>query len=138
MNIPVRDCNSEERDIVVALWTRCGLTRPWNDPAVDFDLALSSPSSTVLGGFADSVLVASLMVGFDGHRGWVYYLAVDEAHRGRGFGKRMMHSAEAWLREKRAPKLQFMVREGNDAALNFYAKLGFERQPVITLGRAID
>jgi ribosomal protein S18 acetylase RimI-like enzyme len=138
MKIEVRDLGSEERDLAVALWSRCELTRPWNNPAADFDLALTNPSSTVLGGFAGSALVASLMVGFDGHRGWVYYVAVDEAHRGRGFGKRMMHSAEAWLREKGAPKLQFMVREGNDAALDFYAKLGFERQPVITLGRAID
>ena len=138
MTLDVRHCTSDERDLATGLWTRCGLTRPWNDPAADFDLALSSASSTVLGGFIGPKLIASVMVGFDGHRGWVYYVAVDQADRGRGFGARMMQAAEMWLRDKGAPKLQFMVREENGSALKFYTKLGFERQSVINLGRRLD
>lgn len=134
----VRSCTPNDRELTVGLWERCGLTRPWNDPTADFDLAISNASSTVLAGFVDSSLIASAMVGFDGHRGWVYYVAVDPAHRKRGFGARMMQAAETWLRHKGAPKLQFMVREENEAALQFYAKLGFERQSVITLGRRLD
>jgi ribosomal protein S18 acetylase RimI-like enzyme len=134
----VRRCTSDDRDLAVGLWTRCGLTRPWNNPAADFDLALSSASSTMLGGFVDSTLIASAMVGFDGHRGWVYYVSVEPAYRGRGFGARMMRAAETWLRHMGAPKIQFMVREEITSAVQFYGKLGFERQSVITLGRRLD
>ena len=78
------------------------------------------------------------MVGYDGHRGWVYYLAVDLAHRRAGLGRRMMAAAEAWLRERGAPKIQLMVREDNEAAIGFYEAIGLERQPVVTLGRRLD
>ena len=80
-------------------------------------------------------LVASVMVGYDGHRGWVYYLAVAPERRRAGLGRTMMDAAEAWLRERGAPKLQLMVREDNEAAFGFYEALGLERQEVVTLGR---
>ena len=120
---------------LVALWEACGLTRPWNDPHADARLALEGPSSTILGSWDEGVLVGSIMVGFDGHRGWVYYLAVAPAHRRRGLGRALMAAAETWLRERGAPKIQLMVREGNDAALGFYEALGLERQGVVTLGK---
>ena len=75
------------------------------------------------------------MVGCDGHRGWVYYLAVAPERRRSGLGRTMMDAAEAWLRERGAPKIQLMVREDNEAALGFYEALGLERQKVVTLGR---
>lgn len=78
------------------------------------------------------------MVGFDGHRGWVYYLAVDPGVRRRGLGRDMMEAAERWLRDRGAPKMQLMVRETNAAALGFYERLGLERQAVITLGKRLD
>ncbi|WP_082472850.1 GNAT family acetyltransferase [Sphingomonas sp. Leaf357] len=124
---------------VIALWQACGLTRPWNDPAADFALALRSPGSTVLvvrdGGADDGAIVASVMVGFDGHRGWVYYLAVGPDSRRGGLGRALMAAAEEWLRGQGAPKIQLMVRDDNAAALDFYAALGLERQNVVTLGR---
>ncbi len=131
----VRDCELAEAELAIALWEDCGLTRPWNDTRVDFRQALESPASTVLGGFHDGLLIASVMVGFDGHRGWVYYLAVDPAHRRRGLGTQMMTGAETWLRQLGARKLQFMVRGENASSLRFYETLGFEQQAVITLGR---
>ena len=128
----------EEGAAVVALWRDCGLTRPWNDPEADFALALASGSSAVLVARAGERLAGSVMVGFDGHRGWVYYLAVSPAARRGGIGRALMAAAEDWLRARGCPKIQFMVREDNDAALGFYAALGMERQKVVTLGRFLE
>lgn len=124
---------------VIALWQACGLTRPWNDPAADFALALKGSTSTVLivrdGDDRTGAIVASVMVGFDGHRGWVYYLAVHPDARRGGLGRALMAAAEDWLRGQGAPKIQLMVRDDNSAALDFHAVLGLERQGVVTLGR---
>ena len=101
---------------VVALWERCGLTRPWNDPLTDIASARASPSSALLVSRSPvGQVTATVMVGFDGHRGWIYYLAVDPDARLRGCGRRMMAAAEDWLRAHRAPKIQLMVREENAA-----------------------
>jgi ribosomal protein S18 acetylase RimI-like enzyme len=119
---------------VVALWEASGLTRPWNDPHADFARALDGATSTILV-TGQGPLSGSVMVGFDGHRGWVYYLAVAPDHRRHGLGRTLMHAAEAWLRARGAPKIQLMVRDDNHAALGFYEALGLERQKVVTLGK---
>lgn len=124
--------------VVVDLWHRCGLTRPWNDPLLDIAFARGNPSSTVLLGRIAERIIASAMVGFDGHRGWIYYLSVDPDFQRQGLGRGMMEAAEKWLRERRAPKLQLMIRDGNVAATAFYEALGLERQPVITMGKRLD
>jgi ribosomal protein S18 acetylase RimI-like enzyme len=120
---------------LVALWEACGLTRPWNDPSRDARLAITGATSAILGLHDGDTLVASVMTGFDGHRGWVYYLAVAPDRRREGLGRLLMAAAEAWLRERGAPKLQLMVRTSNEEALGFYEALGLERQEVVTLGR---
>lgn len=120
---------------LVALWKACGLTRPWNDPERDARLAIEGQSSAILGLRDGDALIGSVMAGFDGHRGWVYYLAVAPERRREGLGRRLMDAAEAWLRERGAPKLQLMVRTSNAEALGFYEALGLERQEVATLGR---
>ena len=127
-----------DAEAAVALWQACGLTRPWNDPAGDFRSAVEGATSAILLLRDESGLAASAMVGFDGHRGWVYYLAVAPDRRREGLGGRMMAAAEAWLRDRGAPKIQLMVREDNHAALGFYESLGLERQKVVTLGRFLD
>ena len=119
----------------VALWHAAGLTRPWNDPAADFRMALAGPASTILLAADGDALAGSVMVGFDGHRGWVYYLAADPARRGRGIGRALMAAAEAWLVERGCPKIQLMVRGDNHAAKGFYAAIGYEVQGVVTLGK---
>jgi ribosomal protein S18 acetylase RimI-like enzyme len=129
------EAQAEDAEAVIALWRACALTRPWNDPAADFARAVGGPTSAVLLRREGGALAASVMVGCDGHRGWVYYLAVAPERRREGLGRTMMAAAEAWLRERGAPKLQLMVREENEEALGFYAALGLERQHVITLGR---
>jgi ribosomal protein S18 acetylase RimI-like enzyme len=134
----IGDLAPDEREAVVDLWRCCGLTRPWNDPFTDLALALGSPSARVLVGRDDGAILASVMVGFDGHRGWVYYLAVDPRRQGRGHGRAMMHAAEAWLSARGAPKAQLMVRSDNVRVIGFYERLGFEAQAVTVLGKRLD
>lgn len=129
---PMREARLAEAEAVMALWHACGLTRPWNDPAGDFARAMASTSSTVL---VEENVRGSVMVGDDGHRGWIYYMAVAPDARRCGLGRALMAAAEAWLVARGVPKVQLMVREGNEEALAFHAALGLERQPVVTLGR---
>ena len=122
----ISDLNSMHTEAAAALWQQAGFTRPWNPPELDLRRALDGDTSTVLGAFDDERLVGTVMVGHDGHRGWVYYLAVDESRRGTGLGKRLMTAAETWLRERGAVKVQLMVRSTNEAVLGFYDHLGYE------------
>ena len=128
----------EDRDAVVALWQTCGLTRPWNDASADFDRVVGGVSSDIILLEEAGRLAASVMVGDDGHRGWVYYLAVTPDFQKQGLGRRMMVAAELWLRERNAPKIQLMVRDDNEAAIGFYKALGYDVQPVVTIGRRLD
>ncbi|HEY1825160.1 MAG TPA: GNAT family acetyltransferase [Acidimicrobiales bacterium] len=114
----------------IDLWSRAGLVRPWNDPEEDFRQALGTPTSTLLGVFCEHELVGSMMVGFDGHRGWLYYAAVDPAARRRGVASGLVRAGEAWLVERGVRKVQLMVRSGNDDALEFYDAIGYERGDV--------
>ncbi|MCA0251660.1 MAG: GNAT family acetyltransferase [Actinobacteria bacterium] len=122
----------------VALWQETGLTRPWNDAAADFARAVGGPSSAVLGVREADVPVGTAMVGHDGHRGWVYYLAVSPAARGTGLGRLLMDACERWLSERGVPKIQFMVRTDNTGVLAFYDHLGYAHQDVVVLGRRLD
>jgi ribosomal protein S18 acetylase RimI-like enzyme len=122
---------------VSALWAEAGLTRPWNDPAADFRRALEGTTSAVLGVRQGEELTGSVMVGHDGHRGWVYYLAVRTSRQRTGVGRELMKAAEQWLRERGAVKVQLMVRSDNDAAMAFYDRLGFEGNDVKVLSRWI-
>jgi len=123
---------------LAALWEASGLTRPWNDPAQDFAFALAGPASTVLVVEREGRIVASAMVGHDGHRGAVYYVAVDPALRGRGLGRAIMAAAEAWLAERGVWKLNLMVRRGNEGALGFYAGLGYGEEAVVVMSKRLE
>ena len=139
MPITLREATAEDRDPVIALWRAAGLTRPWNDPETDYRLALESPASTVLvaedGGDA---LAGAVMVGFDGHRGWVYYLGVAPGRQRQGHGRALMAAAERWLSARACPKIMLMVRHDNAATKSFYAALGYDTQAVETLGKRLD
>ena len=130
----------EDADIadVIALWQACGLTRPWNDPAADIALARKGPNATVLIGRDGGRLVASVLVGHDGHRGWVYYVAVDPDCRDRGYGRAIMNAAEQWLRGRGIEKLQLMVRPDNDQVQTFYQSLGYAEQERIIYAKWLD
>ena len=119
------ELNAGHVEAAVALWEQVGLTRPWNDAPADFARAVDGPASAVLGGFAGDQLIATAMVGHDGHRGWVYYLAVAETAQGNGHGAAMMAACEQWLRARGVPKVNLMVRATNAAANGFYDALGY-------------
>jgi ribosomal protein S18 acetylase RimI-like enzyme len=123
---------------VIALWQRCGLTRPWNDPAGDIALARRGEHSTVLFGRVGSAIVATAMVGHDGHRGWVYYVAVDPDSQGKGFGRAIMTAAEDWLRQTGIAKLQLMVRPDNKKVQAFYESLDYDEQERIIYAKWLD
>ena len=123
---------------VVALWQRCGLTRPWNDPHADIALARRRDNSTVLIGRDGGAIVATVMVGHDGHRGWVYYVAVDPDGRKRGHGRVIMAAAEDWLRAAGIAKLQLLVRRENAQANAFYQSLGFEESTSVMFQKWLD
>jgi ribosomal protein S18 acetylase RimI-like enzyme len=126
------------REEAVALWEECGLTRPWNDPRADLDRALAGESSTVLAVLSEGRLLGTAMVGHDGHRGWVYYLAVAPAARGSGLGRELMAAAEEWVAARGIPKLMLMVRSSNTAVLGFYEQLGYVVEDTAVLGRRLD
>ena len=123
---------------VIALWQRCGLTRPWNDPASDIALARRRDNSTVLIGRDGNTIVATAMVGHDGHRGWVYYVAVDPERQGKGLGRTIMGAVEDWLREAGIQKLQLLVRRENAKAGAFYQTLGYAESTSVMLAKWLD
>jgi ribosomal protein S18 acetylase RimI-like enzyme len=132
---PIEDADVAD---VIALWQACGLTRPWNDPQADVALARRRPNSTVLIGRDADAIVATAMVGHDGHRGWVYYVAVDPDRRAQGLGRTIMNAAEDWLRQAGIAKLQLLVRRSNAKAGAFYQSLGYTEAETIVFARWLD
>ena len=130
----------EDGDIaeVIALWERCGSTRAWNNPAGDIALARKEANATVLLARNDGTLVASVLVGHDGHRGWVYYVTVDPDHRFSGYGRVIMSAAEDWLRTRGIEKLQLMVRGDNATVHAFYRSLGYYDQDRVVFAKWLD
>lgn len=136
--LPITPIEDDDVAAVVVLWQRCDLTRPWNDPAADIALARRGPNSTILIGRDGETIIASVMVGHEGHRGWVYYVAVDPDHRGRGFGRAMMNAAEDWLRNAGIAKLQLLVRSENTKVQAFYESIGYDEQERIIYAKWLD
>ena len=136
--LAIAEIADSDVEAVIALWQRCGLTRPWNDPASDIALARRNANSTILVGRADGAIVATAMVGHDGHRGWVYYVAVDPDRQKKGFGRTIMGAAERWLRAAGLPKLQLLVRRENAQAGAFYRGIGYEEADTIVFAKWID
>jgi len=126
-----------DEDAVVELWQRCALTRPWNDPRKDIQRKLTTQAELFLVGILDGRLVATIMAGYDGHRGWVNYLAVDAAHRSKGYGSALMQRAETLLAARGCPKLNIQVRTDNRDALQFYRKIGYLPDNAVSLGKRL-
>jgi ribosomal protein S18 acetylase RimI-like enzyme len=133
--VEITDADVEQ---VVELWKTCGLTRPWNDPYVDIADARASGGSTVLVARADGRVAATAMAGHDGHRGWLYYVAVAPELRGTGLGRAAVVAAEAWLVAHGARKIQLMVRTTNRDVLDFYGRMGYTDQECTVLGRWVE
>ena len=136
MTPAVRPATPEDEAAVVALWRACDLVASYNDPAADFRFARGGACSDVLVAEAGpGVILGSVMVGHDGHRGWLYYVAAAPQARGTGIGRQMVQAAEDWLRRRGVVKAQLLVRETNTAVVAFYEGLGFETAPRTVMGK---
>jgi ribosomal protein S18 acetylase RimI-like enzyme len=136
--LTIRDIQDDDIEPVVELWRASGVARPWNDPYRDLGFARREPNSTVLVGEAEGGLVASVMVGQDGHRGWAYYLAVAPRLQGQGLGRAMMQAAEDWLQARGVWKAQLMVREDNAGVRAFYERLGYRDTRTVCLQKVLE
>lgn len=134
----IRPMQDNEVDPVVALWTACGLTVPHNDPYRDIAFARASNCSDILVGLLDRQIVASVMVGHDGHRGVVYYVSTSPDHRGQGLGRDIMAGAERWLEDRGIWKLNLMIRDTNTQVQTFYEKLGYGAEPRVVMAKRLD
>ena len=137
MSMHIRPYQESDEEAVVALWHTCGLTRPWNDPHKDIARKLTIQRELFLVGEVDARVVASVMVGFEGHRGWVNYLAVAPEMQGRGYGTVLMQLAEEKLTAAGCPKINLMVRTTNASVIAFYRSLGYAVDDVVALGKRL-
>ncbi|MEO0455886.1 MAG: GNAT family acetyltransferase [Cyanobacteria bacterium P01_A01_bin.114] len=133
----IRAFEQSDEDTVVNLWRRCGLLRPWNDPHKDIARKLLIQPELFLIGLIDDQIVATVMAGFEGHRGWINYLAVDPHHRRRGYGQMMMAAAERGLLELGCPKISLQIRQDNLEAIQFYERLGFSQDAAVSFGKRL-
>ena len=133
--LPYADADFES---VVALWQETGIFKPYNDPKSEIARIRKNDNCLLYVGRDDGRVMATILVGHDGYRGWIYKLAVAEAHRGRGHGKRLVQFAEAWLVARGMPKCNLMVRAENPQATTFYAHLGYEAADHTMMGRWLD
>ena len=133
----IRPYQETDEAAVVALWQACGLTRPWNDPHQDIARKLQVQRELFLVGETDGRVIATAMAGYDGHRGWVNYLAVAPGQRGQGLGAALMQHIEQQLLALGCPKLNLQVRSSNTAVLDFYRHLGYAQDEVVSLGKRL-
>jgi len=126
---------------VVDLWQRCGLVRPWNDPRKDIARKLRVQRDLFLVGVdggPDARIVGSVMAGYEGHRGWINYLAVDPERRRRGFARVLMAAAEERLRALGCPKINLQIRNDNADAIAFYRRIGFAEDASVSMGKRLE
>jgi ribosomal protein S18 acetylase RimI-like enzyme len=135
--VKVRPYQSVDEASVVRLWADCDLIRPWNDPHNDIQRKLTVQPELFLVGLHGEAIVATAMAGYDGHRGWVNYLAVSPSYRRRGWGRLMMERIETQLRAMGCPKLNIQVRSSNSGVLKFYERLGYKVDEAISLGKRL-
>jgi len=133
----IRPYEETDESQVVALWHECELTRSWNDPRKDIARKLCVQRELFLVGTIGDQVVATVMAGYDGHRGWVNYLSVGLAYRSRGYASALMKRVEQLLREAGCPKINLQVRASNTPALEFYRHTGYSQDEVVSFGKRL-
>jgi ribosomal protein S18 acetylase RimI-like enzyme len=133
----IEEFDDGDTQAVVDLWRRCNLLRPWNDAEKDIERKLKVQRELFLVGKIDARVVATVMGGYDGHRGWVNYLAVDPSHQRQGIGRAIMDEIERRLLSLGAPKINLQIRDDNLEAIDFYERVGFEKSAVISMGKRL-
>jgi ribosomal protein S18 acetylase RimI-like enzyme len=131
----IRDAVLKDEANVVDLWRSCNLVASYNDPAADFRLAMAGCNSTLLLAEEGGRISGSVMVGHDGHRGWLYYVASSPGHRQQGTGRKIVEAGEQWLRDRNISKVQLMIRPTNATVVPFYERLGYENAPRILMSK---
>ena len=134
----VRPYRTDDEESLVSLWQVCELTVPWNNPHKDIARKLQVQPELFLVGILDSSLIATVMGGYEGHRGWINYLAVHQDFQGKGYGQEIMNSVETGLREMGCPKINLQIRTGNNKIASFYQKLGFTNDHVVSMGKRLE
>ena len=134
----IRPFKEGDEEALVSLWNICKLTVPWNNPYKDIARKLKVQAELFLVGYLEDKLIASVMAGYDGHRGWINYFAVHPDFQARGYGKQLMDNVENGLRELGCPKINLQIREGNDKVFSYYQKLGFVEEKRINMGKRIE
>ena len=137
-NMEIRPFETRDEDAVVQLWKDCGLVVPWNNPHRDIRRKLKVQPEMFLVACSNGRVIASVMAGYDGHRGWINYLAVHPRHRRAGIGRRMMEEAESRLRQAGCPKINLQVRTTNIGVIEFYRGLGFRMDDAVSLGKRLE
>lgn len=135
--LEIRPFKPEEENMVIALWETCGLVVPHNHPGRDIARKLAVNPEWFLVGLLDGRLVATCMAGYEGHRGWLNYLAVLPACRRQGHATAMVREAEKLLKQAGCPKINLQIRETNHSVIRFYRKIGYVQDPVISMGRRL-
>ena len=138
MDLTVREYRESDEEAVVALWQACDLVVPWNDPRKDISRKLTIQRDLFLVGTLGSRLVATVIAGYEGHRGWINYLAVDPEVRGRGYGRDLMSHAETRLKTLGCPKINLQVRSSNLGAIAFYERIGYSIDDVVSMGKRLE
>lgn len=128
----------QHRQALIALWTECGLVVPQNDPDKDIDRKLQVGADLFLLGVLDGEVVASVMGGYEGHRGWINYLAVATQYRRKGFATQIMQEAERILRKAGCPKINLQIRTTNTSVIKFYKAIGYDIDDVVSMGKRLE
>jgi ribosomal protein S18 acetylase RimI-like enzyme len=135
--VEIRPFADADEEAVVRLWERCELTRPWNDPRKDIRRKLAVRPDLFLVGVVGGEVAGTVMAGYDGHRGWINYLAVAPEHRRQGLGRLLMAEAERRLAREGCPKINLQVRATNQAVAAFYRRIGYVEDPVVSFGKRL-
>lgn len=138
VKLEIRSYQESDQGAVVKLWQDCGLVMPWNDPAKDIQRKLRIQREMFLVGFLGTQFVGTVMAGFEGHRGWINYLAVDPHHRKAGLGRVLMEEAERLLRAAGCPKINLQVRDSNTDVIQFYKRIGYSIDDVVSMGKRLE
>lgn len=136
--LEIRPYKEVDETQVIQIWSDCGLVVPWNDPKKDIDRKLAVQRHLFLVGCTEGNVIATVMAGYEGHRGWINYLAVKPNHQGAGIGKFMMEKAERLLKAEGCAKINLQVRSSNEKVIKFYKKIGFKADDVVSLGKRIE
>ena len=137
-DLVIRPYQTQDEAAILELWLQCNLVVPQNNPRRDIQRKLQVNPEWFLVGVLGGHIVATCMAGYEGHRGWINYLAVSPKYRRQGIGMSIMEEAENRLRFGGCPKINLQVRETNQEVIRFYAKIGYTKDPVVSMGKRLD